>query len=44
MNVFYSREWHHERVKLVHCIHMQQLELAQRSVVAHDRAVDIAKV
>ena len=25
------------------CIHLQQLELSQRSIAAHDRAVDIAK-
>ena len=38
------REWHKERVKLVHCIHMQQLELAQRAAAAQDKAADIAKV
>jgi hypothetical protein len=38
------REWHNERVKLVHCIHIQQLELMQRATAAHERAGDIAKV
>lgn len=38
------REWHEERMKLLHCIHMQQMEMSQRSIAAHDRAVDIAKV
>lgn len=37
------REWHNERVKLVHCIHIQQLELMQRATAAHERAGDIAK-
>ncbi len=37
------REWHTERIKLLHCIHLQQLELNQRSISAHERAADIAK-
>ena len=37
------RQWHSERVKLVHCIHLQQLELASRSVAAQERANDIAR-
>ena len=28
---------------MVHCIHLQQLELSQRASAAHDRATDIAK-
>lgn len=31
-------------MKLLHCIHLQQMELNQRSIAAHDRAADIAKV
>jgi hypothetical protein len=38
------KEWQLERVKLIHCIHLQQLELTQRSTAAHDRATGIAKV
>jgi hypothetical protein len=38
------KEWHRERIKLVHCIHQQQLELAQRAAAAHDKATEIAKV
>jgi len=37
------REWHSERIKLVNCIQLQQVELNQRSLAAHDKAVDIAK-
>jgi len=37
------REWQAERLKLVHCIYLQQLELSQRAAAAHDRATDIAK-
>mmetsp|Transcript_34205 Transcript_34205/g.32606 ORF Transcript_34205/g.32606 Transcript_34205/m.32606 type:complete len:244 (+) Transcript_34205:66-797(+) len=37
------KEWQLERVKLIHCIHLQQLELTQRSAAAHDRATGIAK-
>jgi hypothetical protein len=37
------REWHAERVKLIHCIHMQQLELAHRAAAANTQAVEIAK-
>lgn len=38
------KEWQLERLKLMHCIHLQQLELSQRSAAAYDRATDIAKV
>jgi hypothetical protein len=38
------RQWREEREQLIQCIHLQQLELAQRSAAAHDRAADIAKV
>lgn len=41
---FVIRQWHNEREKLIQCIHLQQLELTQRSMAAHERAVDIAKV
>lgn len=37
------RQWHAERIKLIHCIHLQQLELAARSSAAQERATDIAK-
>mmetsp|Transcript_14906 Transcript_14906/g.24814 ORF Transcript_14906/g.24814 Transcript_14906/m.24814 type:complete len:342 (+) Transcript_14906:74-1099(+) len=37
------KQWREERERLVQCIHLQQLELTQRSVAAHERAVDIAK-
>jgi hypothetical protein len=37
------KEWQMERLKLIHCIHLQQLELSQRSAAAHERATDIAK-
>ena len=37
------RQWREEREKLIQCIHLQQLELSQRSMAAHERAVDIAK-
>lgn len=37
------REWQSEREKLIQCIHLQQLELTQRSVAAHERAAGIAK-
>lgn len=37
------KQWQLEREKLLQCIHLQQLELTQRSVAAHERAVDIAK-
>ena len=30
-------------MKLIHCIHLQQLELTQRAVASHERATDIAK-
>ena len=38
------REWQADRVKLVHCIHLQQLELTQRAMASHEKATDIAKV
>ena len=38
------KDWQLERLKLIHCIHLQQIELSQRSVAAYDRATDIAKV
>jgi hypothetical protein len=38
------RQWREERQQLIQCIHLQQLELTQRSVAAHERAADIAKV
>jgi hypothetical protein len=37
------RQWQSERERLIQCIHLQQLELTQRSMAAHDRAVDIAQ-
>lgn len=37
------KQWQMEREKLIQCIHLQQLELTQRSVASHERAVDIAK-
>ena len=37
------RAWREERMALVNCIHMQQVELNQRSIAAHDRATEIAK-
>ena len=44
--IFYylCRQWREEREKLIQCIHLQQLELSQRSIAAHERAIDIAKV
>lgn len=39
-----NREWHTERLKLVHCIHLQQLELTQRAAAATEQAATIAKV
>jgi hypothetical protein len=38
------RQWQSERERLIQCIHLQQLEMAQRSQAAHERAVEIAKV
>ena len=38
------REWQSDRVKLIHCIHLQQLELTQRAVASHEKATEIAKV
>lgn len=37
-------EWAEERIKLIHCLHLQQLELNQRATAAHEKAMDIAKV
>lgn len=37
------RQWHEERMELLKCIHMQQVELNQRSIAAHERATEIAK-
>ena len=37
------REWRLERLRLMHCIHHQQIELAQRASAAHERATEIAK-
>lgn len=42
--VWFVRQWQAEREKLIQCIHLQQLELAQRNLAAQERAVDIAKV
>jgi hypothetical protein len=39
----FFRKWQEEREKLIQCIHLQQLELTQRSMAAHERALDIAK-
>lgn len=36
------REWQTERLKLIHCIHLQQLELSQRATAAQERATEIA--
>lgn len=38
------RQWQAERERLIQCIHLQQLEMSQRALAAHERAVDIAKV
>eukprot|EP01035_Chromulina_nebulosa_P023819 gene23819-30906_t len=37
------RQWQSERERLIQCIHLQQLELSQRSIAAHERAADIAQ-
>lgn len=37
------REWHQERVKLLQCVHLQQLELAARASAAQETAAAIAK-
>ena len=37
------RQWHAERIKLIHCIHLQQLELAASGSAAQGRASEIAK-
>lgn len=37
------REWHDERMKLLNCIHLQQIELNQRSKAVTDIATNIAK-
>ena len=39
-----DREWHTERVKLIHCIYLQQMELTERAVAAQEKAAEIAKV
>lgn len=36
--------WHIERVKLIQCIYLQQMELAQRANASQNRASEIAKV
>ena len=33
-----------ERVKLIHCIYLQQMELTERAVAAQEKASEIAKV
>ncbi len=38
------RQWQAERERLIQCIHLQQLEMSQRALAAHERAVEIAKV
>jgi hypothetical protein len=38
------KESYTERVKLIHCIHLQQIELTQRAVASHEKAAEIAKV
>ena len=40
----FFREWHAERVKLIHCIYLQQMELTERAVAAQEKATEIAKV
>lgn len=37
------REWRLERIRLMQCIHHQQIELGQRAAAAHERATEIAK-
>jgi len=37
------REWSKERMQLVQCIQLQQIELEQRATAAHERAAEIAK-
>ena len=37
------KEWANERMKLINCIHLQQMELSQRATAAQSRAGDIAK-
>ena len=37
------RQWHSERIKLIHCIHLQQLELAASASAAQGRASEIAR-
>lgn len=37
------KEWSEERCKLMHCLHLQQLELTQRASAAQQRAGEIAK-
>lgn len=38
------KQWQSERERLIQCIHLQQLELTQRSMAAQERALEIAKV
>jgi hypothetical protein len=38
------REWRLERIRLMQCIHHQQIELGQRAAASHERATEIAKV
>jgi hypothetical protein len=38
------KQWQAERERLIQCIHLQQLELTQRSMAAQERALEIAKV
>ena len=38
------RQWSNERGRLIQCIHLQQLELNQRSIAGHEKASQIAMV
>jgi hypothetical protein len=38
------REWREERVKLIHCVYLQQMELSERATAAQEKATQIAKV
>jgi hypothetical protein len=38
------KQWQSERERLIQCIHLQQLEMTQRSMAAQERALEIAKV
>ena len=44
LQYYLTREWHVERVKLIHCIYLQQMELTERAVAAQEKASEIAKV